>query len=69
MGKKTPAEIQQPEITEATRMRIRLKHSLAADQEINSVMPDTLEEFEGALVMHRPSTSATSVPRYTPPSV
>jgi hypothetical protein len=28
---------------------VRLKHSLAADEEINAVMPDTLEEFDEAL--------------------
>jgi hypothetical protein len=31
------------------RVWIRLKYSLAADQEINTVMPDTLAEFEEAL--------------------
>lgn len=36
-------------ITKATRTLIRLKHSLAADEEINSVLPDTLEEFNEAL--------------------
>ena len=41
--------MEQPEITKATRARIHLKHSLAADQEINSVLPDTLDEFEAAL--------------------
>jgi hypothetical protein len=41
--------MQQPQITKATRTRIRLKHSLAADQEINSVLPDALDEFEAVL--------------------
>jgi hypothetical protein len=31
------------------RVLIRLKHSLAADEEINAVLPDTLEEFDDAL--------------------
>jgi hypothetical protein len=31
------------------RVIVRLKHSLAADEEINAVMPDTLEEFDEAL--------------------
>ena len=39
--------MQQPESTKAARTRIRLK--LAAGQEINSVLPDTLDEFEAAL--------------------
>lgn len=36
-------------IAKATRTLIRLKHSLAADVEINSVLPATLEEFDEAL--------------------
>ena len=32
-----------------TRTLIRLKHSLAADQELNDVLPDTLGEFDEAL--------------------
>ena len=32
-----------------TRTIIRLKHSLAADEEINAVLPDTLAEFDEAL--------------------
>lgn len=31
------------------RTRIRLKHSLAAGEEINTVLPDSLAEFEAAL--------------------
>lgn len=33
----------------AVRALVRLKHSLAADTEINTVLPDTLEEFDEAL--------------------
>ena len=36
-------------VTKAARSLIRLKHSLAADEEINAVLPDTLEEFDDAL--------------------
>lgn len=36
-------------IVKATRMIVRLKHSLAADEEINAILPDTLDEFEAAL--------------------
>jgi hypothetical protein len=36
-------------VAKAARTIIRLKHSLAADEEINAVLPDTLDEFESAL--------------------
>lgn len=49
MRKKTPAEMERAKITKAARTIIRLKHSLAADEEINAVLPDTLDEFEEAL--------------------
>lgn len=49
MKKKTPAELRRAKITKAQRTLIRLKHSLAADEEINAVLPDTLEEFDEAL--------------------
>lgn len=49
LKKKTPAEMQRPKITKpATRTRIRLEHSLAADEEISTFLPDTLEEFDAA---------------------
>lgn len=49
MRKKTPAEMEKARIAKATRGLIRLKHSLQADEEINAVLPDTLEEFDAAL--------------------
>lgn len=49
MRKKSPAEMEKANIAKATRTLIRLKHSLAADEEINSILPDTLEEFDEAL--------------------
>lgn len=49
MRKKTPAEMEKAKITKATRTLIRLKHSLAADEEINAVLPDSLAEFDAAL--------------------
>lgn len=49
MRKKTPAEMERGRIVKAARTLIRLKHSLAADEEINAVLPDTLEEFDQAL--------------------
>ena len=49
MRKKSPAEMEKAKIAKATRTLVRLKHSLAADEEINSVLPDTLAEFDAAL--------------------
>lgn len=49
MRKKTPAEMEKAKITKTARTIIRLKHSLAADEEINLVLPPTLEEFDEAL--------------------
>lgn len=48
MKRKTTSELEKAKIAKATRTLIRLKHSLAADQEINDVLPDTLEEFDTA---------------------
>jgi hypothetical protein len=49
LKKKTPAELKRAQIAKAQRTLIRLKHSLAADEEINAVLPDTLDEFDEAL--------------------
>lgn len=49
MRKKTPAELEKARVTKVARTIIRLKHSLAADIEINDVLPDTLAEFDDAL--------------------
>lgn len=49
MRKKTPAEMRRAATAKTTRTLIRLKHSLAADEEINAVLPDTLDELEDAL--------------------
>lgn len=49
MFRKSEAELERAAITKATRTLVRLKHSLAADREINSVLPDRLDEFDAAL--------------------
>ncbi len=49
MKKKSPQEMERAKVVKATRVLIRLKHSLAADEEINDVLPDTLKEFDKAL--------------------
>lgn len=40
---------------------IRLKHRLAADEEINRVLPDTLEEFDAALARGELTALTTSL--------
>lgn len=41
--------MERAKIMKATRTLIRLKHTLAADEELNDVLPDTLAEFDAAL--------------------
>jgi len=41
--------MQRAKIQKTARTLIRLKHSLAADEEINAVLPDTLSSFDAAL--------------------
>lgn len=50
MKRKTREEMQRAAVVKTARTLIRLKHSLAADEEINTVLPDTLGEFDNALV-------------------
>lgn len=49
MIKKTPIEMERAKIIKVTRSLIRLKHSLAADEELNNVLPDRVAEFDIAL--------------------
>jgi hypothetical protein len=49
LRKKTKAEMQRARVAKVTRTIVRLKHSLAADEELNSVLPDTLAEFDEAV--------------------
>lgn len=49
MQKKSRAELEKQRITKTLRTLVRLKHSLAADEELNNVLPDTLAEFDTAL--------------------
>lgn len=49
MRKLTEAEMERKKILKVHRSLIRLKHSLAADEEINETVPETLEEFDAAL--------------------
>lgn len=36
-------------LAKTARSLIRLRHSLAADEEINALLPDTLQEFDEAV--------------------
>lgn len=49
MKRKTKQEMERAAVAKATRTLVRLKHSLAADEELNSILPDTLEKFDEAL--------------------
>ena len=49
MIKKSPIEQERANIIKVSRTLIRLKHSIAADNEINDVLPARLEEFDKAL--------------------
>jgi len=49
MKKRTPLEMKRHKITKTARTLVRLKHSLAADEELNTLLPATLEEFDAAV--------------------
>lgn len=53
MRKKSDAEMQRDRVVKTARTLIRLKHSLAADMEINELLPDTLQEFDEAMSQGR----------------
>lgn len=62
MRKKSPEELRREQTAKATRALIRLKHSLKADEEINAVLPDRLEEFDAALARDIPVRLAPVLP-------
>ncbi len=49
MNKKSPIEMEKAKLLKATRMLIRLKHSLNADEEINNTLPDKEADFDIAI--------------------
>lgn len=49
LRKLTESELERKKIVKIKRTMIRLKHSLRADEEINSVLPKTVGEFDAAL--------------------
>lgn len=49
MKKKSEIELERAKISKITRSLIRLKHSIKADEEINNILPETLNAFDTAL--------------------
>lgn len=49
MYKKTEPEMEKARIIKTVRTIVRLKHSLAADEEINNILPEKLSDFDIAL--------------------
>lgn len=49
LRRKSEAEMERARVIKVQRTLIRLKHSLAADEELNEVLPDTLSEFDKAI--------------------
>lgn len=49
MQKKSDIEMQKAKILKTARALIRLKHSLAADEELNEILPATELEFDVAI--------------------
>jgi len=51
MSKKTDVEMERMALAKIARTALRLKHSLAADREINDTLPDTLNEFDARTIL------------------
>lgn len=49
MQKKSPTEMEKSKILKTARFLIRLKHSLAADEELNDLLPDLEGDFDKSL--------------------
>ena len=60
MKKKSPAEMQRAKVAKTARTLIRLRHSLAADEEINARLPETLEEFDAGGLMRADEVDSRS---------
>lgn len=54
MLKKTEIEVRKGQMLKAARTAIRLKHSLAADEELNRKLPDLERDFDEAVAEGRP---------------
>jgi hypothetical protein len=49
LRRKTEIEMRRAALAKTARSLVRLKHSLAADEELNEILPETLAEFDGAV--------------------
>lgn len=49
MRRKSEIEMKRAAVAKTARALVRLKHSLAADREINDLLPDTLDGFDEAV--------------------
>lgn len=49
MQRKTEVEMNRASLAKTARALVRLRHSLAADEEINDLLPGTLQEFDDAV--------------------
>ena len=49
MRRKTRQELQRSQLVKVIRSTVRLKHSIAAEEELNEVLPHYLEKFDRAL--------------------
>jgi hypothetical protein len=49
VSQKSEIEMARLAVTKVTRIEIRLKHALMADQELNEVLPQRLAEFDLAV--------------------
>ncbi len=49
MQKKSKSQMERAKLIKASRTLLRLKHTLAYDEELNNVLPDQLAQFDDAL--------------------
>lgn len=56
MARRTEIEQQRLAVAKSVRSAIRLKHALAADAEVNDVLPDVLDQFDRAIAAGEPFT-------------
>ena len=59
MRRKNSVELAKTRILKLARSLVRLKHSLAADEELNQVLPELERRFDRAVVDGKPYQLAT----------
>lgn len=63
MYKKSLIEMERQKTAKILRSLVRLKHSIAADEELNDRLPDTLAEFDTAIQVGELRTLGHSIDR------